>query len=130
MWPNLPRWHKHQFVAQTCVETRSMSCVWQIYYDFLSATTKFAFAKIALASFRQMCVAFVSPKSVAVPGRAQVAQIIVNNNRKQWIAARNRLAQPQVGSFAWLRLVEMLVGFVRPKCAAVASRALAAYDLA
>jgi hypothetical protein len=77
-----------------------------------------------------MRVAFVSPKSVAVPGRAQVAQIIVNNNRKQWIAARNRLPQPQVGSFAWLRLVEMLVGFVRPKCAAVASRALDAHDLA
>src|SRR5262249_14160107 len=73
-----------------------MSSVWQIYYDFLSATTKLLSPK-SLASFRQMRVAFISPKSVAVPVRAQVARFIVNNNRKQWIAARSRLLQPQVG---------------------------------
>src|SRR5262249_38552309 len=48
--------------------------------------------------FRQNRVGFVSPKSVAVPVRAQVARVIVNNNRKQWIGARKRLLQPEVGS--------------------------------
>src|SRR6516165_1767012 len=74
-----------------------MSSGWQIYYDFLSATTKLLSPKSRWLRFAKMRVAFVSPKSVAVLVRAQVAQIIVNNNRKQWIAARNRLLQPQVG---------------------------------
>src|SRR5262249_28993254 len=95
MWPNLLRWHKHQFVAQTCVETRQMSSVWQIHYDFLSATLSPKSRGFRSAKMRG---AFVSPKAVAVAARAQVAWIIVNNNRKQWIAARKRLLQPEVGS--------------------------------
>src|SRR5215469_8486208 len=100
MWPNLLRWHKHQFVAQTCVETRQMSSVWQIHYDFLSATLSPKSRGFRSAKMRG---AFVSPKAVAVAARAQVAWIIVNNNRKQWIAARSGALQTRdrYGPSSW-----------------------------
>jgi hypothetical protein len=56
-----------------------MSSVWQIYYDFLSATTKLLSRKSRWLRFAKMRIAFVSPKSAAVPVRAQVARFIVNN---------------------------------------------------
>src|SRR5262249_1515212 len=56
-----------------------MSSAWQIYDDFLSARTKLLSPKSRWLRFAKMRVAFVSPKSVAVPVRAQVARVIVNN---------------------------------------------------
>jgi hypothetical protein len=78
-----------------------MSSGWQIYYDFLSATTKLLSPKSRWLRFAKMRVAFVSPKSVAVPVRAQVARFIIG---KQWYGAGGHLLQPQVGLSPWLRL--------------------------
>src|SRR5262249_8213532 len=69
-----------------------MSSGWQIYYDFLSATTKLLSPKLRWLRFAKMRVAFVSPKSVAIPVRAQVARFIVNNNRETMVRSRRPAA--------------------------------------
>src|SRR5215472_1332762 len=80
-----------------------MSSVWRIYYDFLSATTKLLSPK-SLASFRQNALAFISPKAVAVPVRAQVARFIVNNRPETMVRSR-RPFHAAAGWFSpWLRL--------------------------
>ena len=74
-----------------------MSSGWQIYYDFLSATTKLLSPKSRWLRFAKMRVAFVSPKSVAVPVRAQVARFIVDNNRETMVRSR----RPFVAAAGW-----------------------------
>src|SRR5262249_54069247 len=74
-----------------------MSSGWQIYYDFLSATTKLLSPKSRWLRFAKMRVAFVSPKSVAVPVRAQVARFIVNNNRETMVRSR----RPFLAAAGW-----------------------------
>ena len=74
-----------------------MSSVWRIYYDFLSATTKLLSPKSRWLRFAKMRVAFVSPKSVAVPVRAQVARFIVDNNRETMVRSR----RPFVAAAGW-----------------------------
>src|SRR5215468_4622254 len=74
-----------------------MSSGWQIYYDFLSATTKLLSPKSRWLRFAKMRVAVVSPKSVAVPVRAQVARFIVNNNRETMVRSR----RPFLAAAGW-----------------------------
>src|SRR5262245_42451278 len=75
------------------------------------------FSQRRRSCFRQNRVGFVSPKSVAVPVRAQVARVIVNNNRKQWIGARKRLLQPEVGSsFSVISISRFQTAHLVPAC--------------
>src|SRR5215831_8899596 len=81
-----------------------MSSAWQIYDDFLSARTKLLSPKSRWLRFAKMRVAFVSPKSVAVPVRAQVARFIVNNNRETMVRSRRPFLAAAGWFSPWLRL--------------------------
>src|SRR5215831_11940000 len=74
-----------------------MSSAWQIYDDFLSARTKLLSPKSRWLRFAKMRVAFVSPKSVAVPVRAQVARVIVNNRPETMVRSR----RPFLAAAGW-----------------------------
>src|SRR5262249_19453235 len=81
----------------TCALKRLNRSRWQIYYYFFSAKTKILLPKLRCLPFAKMRVAFVSPKSVAVPVRAQVARVIVNNRPETMVRSR----RPFLAAAGW-----------------------------